>query len=104
MPTEAIINSGGLLKSSASSNPALGHSISESVVEDYAQADLTPFELLSMALDLTKQALMSLPLVAYISFALSLLFMAFFASEHFFSRDQKKEMSRKTRPVAGHIR
>ena len=104
VPKEATINSGGLLKSSSRSSPLLGYSISEQVVEDYSQPELTPFELLWMALDLTKQALMSLPLVAYISFALSLLFIVFFAAECFFGLGKKIDLNRKPRSSGGHIR
>ena len=75
------INSGSLQKGSSRVTKDAG-SISEQVFEDYSQPEITPLELLWMALDLTRQALMSLPLVAYISFAFSLLFLAFFAASY----------------------
>ena len=57
-------------------------SISEQVYETYPRAESTSLDLLWMAFDLIRQALLSLPLTAYISFAFSLLFLAFFATSY----------------------
>ena len=97
-PSQSVfqqINSGSL-QASSDKIGAQSCSITEQVVENFAQTEYSPLELLWMALELTMQAFLSLPLTAYISFAFSLLFLAFFATSYF-SVDKSKELSNKKR-------
>ena len=100
-PLVSTINSGNRLKSNLRTNTE-SSSITEQVIEDYTQLEYTPLQLLWIALDLTKQALMTLPLVAYISFAFSLLFLVFFAASYFSHTKIRPSTSRQRRSHNGH--